>query len=73
MASPAVKLGTIDSSPDGLSKAAPGRSAEVEETPRGREDSEHYGNAVAGLLSALGLEIAGAVFGYGIWLLWRLS
>jgi hypothetical protein len=81
MASSAVKLGTIDSSPvavdriyalDGLSEAAPGLSVELEETPRGYEDSEHHGNAVAGFLWALGLEAAGAVLGYGIWLLWRL-
>ena len=81
MASPAVKLGTIDSSPvagdgiyalDGLSEAAPGLSFEGEETPRGYEDSEPHGNAVAGLLWALGLEAAVAVLGYGIWLLWKL-
>ena len=81
MASPAVKLGTIDPSPvavdriyalDGLSKAAPGLSVELEETSRGYEDSEHHGNAVVGFLWALGLEAAGAVLGYGIWLLWRL-
>ena len=81
MASPAVKLGAIDSSPvvvdriyalDVLSEAAPGLSVELEEIPRGYEDSEHNGNAIAGLLWALVLEAAGAVLGYGIWLLWRL-
>jgi hypothetical protein len=81
MASPAVKLGAIDSSPvvvdriyalDVLSEAAPGLSVELEETPKGYEDSEHHGSAVVGLVWALGLEAAGAVLGYGIWLLWRL-
>jgi len=81
MASPAVKLGTIDASPSavdgiyalgGLSEAAPSLSFELEETLRGHEDSEHHGSAGLGILWALGLEAAGAVLGYGIWLLWRL-
>jgi hypothetical protein len=81
MASRAFKLGTIDPSPSavdgihalgGLSEAAPGRSFELDETLRGHEDSEHHGSAGLGILWALGLEVAGVVFGYGIWLLWRL-
>ena len=81
MAPPAVKLGTIDPSPSavdgidafgGISEAAPGLSFEPEETLREHEDSEHHGSAGMGILWALGLEAAGAVLGYGIWLLWRL-
>jgi hypothetical protein len=80
MASPAVKLGTIDASPSavdgiyalgGLSEAAPSLSFELEETLRGHEDSEHHGSAGLGILWALGLEAAGAALAYGIWLLWR--
>jgi hypothetical protein len=81
MASPAVKLGTIDPTPSaaegiyalgGLSETAAGRSFELEETLRGREDSEHHGSVGIGILWALGLEAAGVLFGYGIWMLWRL-
>jgi hypothetical protein len=81
MASPAVKLGTMDPSPSvvdgiyalgGLSEAAPGLSFEPDETLRGHEGSEHHGSAGLGILWALGLETAAAVFSYGIWLLWRL-
>jgi hypothetical protein len=81
MASPAVKFGTIDVSPGAvdeicalgsLSEAAPRRSFELEEALRGNEDSEYPGSAVIGILWALGLEAAGVVLGYGIWLLWKL-
>jgi hypothetical protein len=81
MASPAVKFGTIDPSPGavdgicafgGLYEAAPGSSFELEETLREYEESEHRGSAGKGILWALGLEAAGAVFCYGIWMLWRV-
>jgi len=81
MASPAVKFGAKNATrsavdgiyaPGALSEAAPGLSFELEETLRRYEDSEHHGSAAVGILWALGLEAAGAVLCYGIWLLWRL-
>ena len=55
-----------------LSEAAPGLSFELKEALSGHEYPEHRGSAGAGILWALGLEAVGAMFIYGLWLLWRL-
>jgi hypothetical protein len=81
MASHPFNLGTIAPKPYtmdetysfvGLSEATPGLDCELGENLRGHEATEHQGSAAVGILWALGLEVAGALSGYGIWSLWKL-